>query len=188
MAGVAGMALAMLLVGCATEAEHRPGGATFAFESIDGPPRVVFDRLVERLDAAARARQVAVVSRRRPARYRVRAYLAVRVESRRTAIAWVLDVYDSSLRRATRISGEEPAGGIRPDAWEAVDGKVLARIAEAGMAQLADFAAGSGAPPPAEALAAVSERAVPEPAAPPARNIRVAGVSPAATAVGGRVR
>lgn len=107
----AGVALAMLLGACATEAEHGTRGATVAFESIDGPPRAIFDQLVARLDAEARARQVAVVSRRSPARYRVRLYLAATVERKRTAIAWVLDVYDSDLRRAARIAGEEPAGG-----------------------------------------------------------------------------
>jgi len=187
-AGVAGLALAMLLGACATEAERRAGGGTVAFESIDGPPRAVFDQLVTRLDAEARARQVAVVLRRSPARYRVRLYLAANVERKRTAIAWVLDVYDSDLRRAARIAGEEPAGRRRPDAWAAADGAVLARIAEVGMARLAEFTAGA----PVEGPAAAPEKTVPppddSPAAPPAGDIRVADVSAAMGAAGVRAR
>jgi hypothetical protein len=187
-AGLAGVVVAALVGGCTTESEYRPSGATIAFESVDGPPRTVFDLLVTRLDAAARARQVAVVSRRTPARYRVRMYLAAEVESKRTAIAWVMDVYDSDLRRAARISGEEPAGDHRSDAWAGADGQVLARIADAGMARLAEMAAEAGSAPPVEAPAAAPERAVPEPEAPPAANIRVAAASQATAAPGGGPR
>ena len=188
----AGVALAMVLGGCATDAGPQTRGATVAFESIDGPPRAVFDELVTRLDAEARARQVATVSRRGAARYRVRLYLAANVERKRTVIAWVLDVYDSNLRRAARIAGEEAAGGSRPDAWAAADSAVLSRIAEAGMTRLAEFTAGPGAAPPVEGQRAAPNSAVPAPdeppAAPPAGHIRVAGVSVAAAGPGGRAR
>ena len=185
-AGAAGLALAALLGGCTTDAGHQTRGATVAFESIDGPPRAVFDQLVTHLDAEARARQVAVVSRRSPARYRVRLYLAATVVRKRTAIAWVLDVYDSDLHRAARIAGEEPAGGGRPDAWAAADGAVLARIAETGMTRLAEFTAGTkpAAPEPEKADPAPDD----SPAAPPAGHIRVAGVSAPVAGLGGRAR
>jgi len=189
VAGVIILALAPLIAGCATETAHPALGATVAFESIDGPPRGVFDRLVMRLDAEARARQVAVVSRHTPARYRVRAYLAAKVEPGRTTITWVWDVYDSDLRRAMRIAGEEPAGRGRQDAWEAADDRVLGRIAEAGMRQLAALAAGPGAAPP-DGLPAAPEVAPPEPAdppaTPPAGDIRVAAVAVSAAAAAGR--
>jgi hypothetical protein len=186
VAGVAGLALATLLGGCTTDARHQTRGATVAFESIDGPPRAVFDQLVTRLDAEARARQVAVVSRRGPARYRVRLYLAANVERKRTAIAWVMDIYDSDLRRAARIAGEQPAGRSRPDAWAAADGAVLARIVEAGMAQLAEFTSETRptAPEPEKADPAPDN----PPAVPAAGHIRVAGVSAAAAGLGGRAR
>jgi hypothetical protein len=188
VAGAAGLALAVALGGCSTEAEYGGRGATVAFESVDGPPRTVFDLLVTRLDAAARAQQVAVVSRRSPARYRVRMYLAAKLERRSTAIAWVMDVYDSDLRRAARISGEEPAGGHRTDAWEAADDQVLARIAAAGMARLAEIAAGAGTAPLVEPPAAAPERAVPEPDIAPAGNIRVAAAPQAMAAAVVRAR
>ena len=39
------------------------GGATVAFESIDGPPPQVFDRMVNLLDSESKLRNVAIVSR-----------------------------------------------------------------------------------------------------------------------------
>ncbi|MET0722035.1 MAG: hypothetical protein ABWY64_14500, partial [Tardiphaga sp.] len=41
-----------------------PSGATVAFESVDGPPPQVFDRMVNLLDSEARLRNLAVVSRK----------------------------------------------------------------------------------------------------------------------------
>jgi hypothetical protein len=173
----AALALAPLLAGCTTNAYHGVGGATVAFESIAGPPRPVFDQLVAQLDAEARSRQVAVVSRTTPARYRVRAYLAAKVERRRTSITWVWDVYDSDLRRAMRIAGEEQIGRRVKDAWAAADDRLLGRIAETGMTQLAAFAAGRDAAPPDGEV----PQAAPGPAGPPpetpAGDIRVAAAA-----------
>jgi hypothetical protein len=169
-----------------TEAEHNPNAATVAFESVDGPPRAVFDRLVARLDTAARDRQVAVVSRKSPARYRVRVYLAAKIEPRRTAVDWIWDVYDSDLQRAIRIGGEERASRAGDDAWAAADDGVLGQIAEAGMRQLAAFAAAS------DHLTTAPEMARPAPvhppAAPPAAGIRVAAASASAAGPDGRTR
>jgi hypothetical protein len=171
--GLVALACAPLLAGCATEAQHRSYGATIAFESIDGPPRPVFDRLVTYLDAEARVRQVAMVSREAPARYRVRAYLIAKIEPRRTTIAWVWDVYDSDLQRAIRIAGEEAAGRRRKDAWTAAEDGILGRIAEAGIKQLAAFAAGPGTAP-SEAPPA---RPADPPGAAPEGEVRVAAAT-----------
>ena len=188
--GVVALVLAPLLAGCVTEAGQHTRGATIAFESIDGLPRPVFDRLVARLDAEATTRQVAVVSRAAAARYRVRAYLAATVEPRRTTIHWVWDVYDSDLRRAIRLAGEEPASRSRQDAWAAADDRVLGRIAAAGMTQLAAFAAGPGVATP-DAVPTAPQTAPPEPSDPPVppdRDIRVAAATPSTAAFVGGLR
>jgi hypothetical protein len=114
-------------------------GATVAFESIDGPPMGVFNKLVQNLSEEADARQLAVVSREGPAHYRVRGYLAAHIERKQTVIAWVWDVYDANERRTLRISGEEPAPGVRSvkNAWSAADERVLRRIAQASLDNLA---------------------------------------------------
>ena len=69
-------------------------GATIAFESIDGPPPQVFDRMVGVLDSESKLRSLSIVSREGAAAYRVRSYLAAEVSHGRTTIAWVWDVYD----------------------------------------------------------------------------------------------
>jgi len=180
---------APLLAGCTAQSPGGGYGATVAFESIDGPPLPVFDRLVAHLDFEAQARQVAVVSRQMPARYRVRAYLIPRVAGRRTTIGWVWDVYDADLNRAMRIAGEEPAGRSGGDAWALADDRVLGRIAEAGMIRLAAFASGSDVEP-AAATARPPDASPAEPTDPPAADgdIRVAAATVAVPAPGFRPR
>jgi hypothetical protein len=112
------------------------GPATVAFESIDGPPPQVFDRMVGVLDSESKLRNLAIVSREGAATYRVRSYLSAQVVRGRTKIAWVWDVYDGSQQRALRLSGEEPAGKAGRDAWAAADDMVLRKIAQAGLSGL----------------------------------------------------
>jgi hypothetical protein len=118
--------------------------ASVAFEQIDGPPEGVFRKLVHELAEEAQVRQVAVVSRERPAQFRVRGYIAAHVRGNRTTIAWVWDVYDADQKRALRIAGEEDAGRVGNDAWATTDEQMLRRISRASMDQLVAFLA---APP-----------------------------------------
>jgi hypothetical protein len=122
------------------------GGATVTFESIDGPPPQVFDRMVNLLDSESKLRNVAIVSRDGSAAYRVRSYLAAQVSRGRTTIAWVWDVYDRDQQRALRLSGEEPAGRAGRDAWAAADDVVLRRIAQAGLTGLSGMINGTAVP------------------------------------------
>jgi hypothetical protein len=114
-------------------------GATVAFESIDGPPPQVFDRMVGVLDSESKLRSLSVVSREGTAAYRVRSYLSAQVVRGKTVIAWVWDVYDANQQRALRLSGEEPTtvkGGRDP--WQAADDLVLRKIAQAGFSGLSN--------------------------------------------------
>jgi hypothetical protein len=61
------------------------GGSSVAFESIDGPPPHVFDRMVDVLDSESKLRNLSIVSREGSAAYRVRSYLAAQVSRGRTA-------------------------------------------------------------------------------------------------------
>ena len=116
------------------------GGQTVTFESVDGPPPGVFDRMVSVLDSETKLRNLSIVSRESPASYRVRSYLSAQVVRGRTVIAWVWDVYDRNQQRAVRLSGEEQAGKAGRDAtrdpWAAADDLVLRKIAQAGLEQL----------------------------------------------------
>src|SRR6201999_2003235 len=77
-------------------------GPTIAFESIDGPPPQVFERMVSMLDSESKLRSLSIVSREGTAAYWVRSYLAAQVSHGRTTIAWVWDVYDQNQQRALR--------------------------------------------------------------------------------------
>jgi hypothetical protein len=126
---------------------------TVAFESIDGPPPQVFDRMVDVLDSESKLRNLSIVSREGSAAYRVRSYLAAQVSRGRTVIAWVWDVYDRDQQRALRLSGEEPAGKAARDPWTAADDLVLRKIAQAGLSGLSAMINGTApdVPPPAPA-------------------------------------
>src|ERR1700688_956122 len=141
MAPRAAMAV-MLVIGCAlggsfARATGGSGGATVAFESIDGPPPQVFERMVDVLDSESKLRNISIVSREGASTYRVRSYLSAQVShGGRGAIAWVCDVYDRDQQRALRLSGEEPAGKAGRDAWIAADDLILRKIAQAGLSGL----------------------------------------------------
>ncbi len=120
------------------------GGATVAFESIDGPPPQVFDRMVSVLDSESKLRNLSIVSREGASAYRVRSYLSVQVNHGRASIAWVWDVYDRDQQRALRLAGEEPAGKTAGrDAWAAADDLVLRKIAQAGLSGLSGMINGT---------------------------------------------
>lgn len=120
-------------------------GPTVAFESVDGPPPQVFDKLVRALEAESTARSFTIVSREAQASYRVRSYLSAQVRRGKTTIAWVWDVYDRDQERALRLSGEEPAGKGR-DAWAMADDQMMRRIALAGLNGLNGLISGSAVP------------------------------------------
>ncbi len=120
-------------------------GPTVAFESVDGPPPQVFDKLVRALESESTARSFTIVSRETQASYRVRSYLSAQVRRGKTTIAWVWDVYDRDQERALRLSGEEPAGKGR-DAWAMADDQMMRRIALAGLNGLNGLISGSSAP------------------------------------------
>jgi len=150
---VAALLVALSAAACTTDgqptaATATPRGPTVAFESIDGPPESVFQRLVQNLSEEAEARQIAVVSREGPAQYRVRGYVAAQTQGKRSTISWVWDVYDNEQRRALRITGEEPAAmGAGQGTWAVADDYILRRIAHTGMDRLVAFLASPDAQP-----------------------------------------
>ncbi|SDI32771.1 MULTISPECIES: hypothetical protein [Bradyrhizobium] len=141
-------------------------GSTVAFESIDGPPPQVFDRMVGVLDSESKLRNLSIVSREGGASYRVRSYLSAQVVRGKTVIAWVWDVYDNNQQRALRLSGEEPAGKARRDAWAAADDLLLRKIAQAGLSGLSNMINGTPDMPPASAPGRGPAVASAEPVAP----------------------
>jgi hypothetical protein len=146
---------------------------TIAFESIDGPPPPVFDRMVSALDSETKLRSLAVVSRESAAAYRVRSYLSAQTVRGKAVIAWVWDVYDRDQQRTLRLAGEEPAGKGGRDAlrdpWAAADDLVLRKIAQAGLSGLTSMIQGTPdtpqpAPGPGKQGPAVASAEAPSPA------------------------
>jgi hypothetical protein len=153
------LAMACGLGGCASGGAGSASfamasGPTVTFESIDGPPPQVFERMVSVLDSESKLRNLQVVSREGAASYRVRSYLSAQVNHGRTTIAWVWDVYDRDQQRALRLSGEEPAGKAGRDPWAVADDLLLRKIAQAGLSGLAAMVNGTplpDTPPPTPA-------------------------------------
>jgi hypothetical protein len=143
------LTIALTAGGCATDGRmnslaQAPGAnTTLTFDSIDGPPPQVFERFVEALNAEAQAKALPIVSREGTATYRVRAYLAAQITRGRTTIAWTFDVYEAGQQRALRLTGEEPAGKAGRDAWTMADAQLLRRIAQNGMAGVAQLMNGT---------------------------------------------
>jgi hypothetical protein len=120
-----------------------PRGGAVAFESVEGVPTEVFHRFVKTLNEEAVARQIAVAARGSEASYRIRSYLAL--DAAHGAIDWAWDVYDSEQHRVLRLNGAETVGTQR--AWAAADDRLLRRIAQTGLQQLAAFLATGPAAP-----------------------------------------
>ena len=154
LAGV--LALALAAAGCTSDGQPTASfasarSATIAFESIDGPPQPVFQKLVENLASEAVARQVAVISREASPQYRLRGYMAAHIANKRIHIGWVWDVYDANKRRVLRIADEEQGGRSGGDAWAAADDAMLRRIARSGLNRLAAFLGAPEQPVPGPA-------------------------------------
>jgi hypothetical protein len=150
------------LAGCNTTNQdastvRSPRGATVAFESIDGPPPELFQKLVRDLNVEAQTRQLAVVSREDTAAYRVRGYLGAQTAGGRSTVTWLWDVYDGDRQRVLRLNGEQKLPGKHRDAWAALDEAATQKIARDSMEQLGAFltstAAGPSFAPPAAAYA-----------------------------------
>jgi hypothetical protein len=159
---------ALALAGCNTTGSQSNAalsgvrGATVAFDSIDGAPRDVFDRLVQELNTEARGRNLAVVSRADSSAYRVRGYLVAERASKQSSFDWIWDVYDDRRQRVLRITGQQTIKGEHPDAWQALDGPAVHKIAQESISQLAAFLTSPDAVPAARAQVAQGDGSSPE--------------------------
>jgi len=149
----AALLAALALGACQTNGTGKPvasgaisGSKAIAFESIDGPPQPVFDKLVASLATEAKTQQVAVVSRQsKDAPYRVRGYFAAAVQNGQGEVDWVWDVFDADRERVLRVAGTEKVGAGK-DVWNKLDDETVSRIAAKSLDEISTrLAAG---PPP----------------------------------------
>jgi hypothetical protein len=183
-------ALALLTAGCTAEgpsptASSQGFGPTVAFDSVDGPPPQVFQRLVKVLETEGATRHISVVSRDANPTYRVRSYYAAQVKrgTHNASIAWVWDVYGVDQSRAIRLSGTEPAGTAGANAWDSANDQVLRKISQAGLSGLTNLVNGGDAPAQS---APVPETASPAVAALPAGEAPETGAPAQALAFSGQ--
>lgn len=105
-----------------------PSGATVAVASFAGAPQEITDRFTP-IFANAAARSEISLADPDKANYLVRGYLSARPEGEATAVAFVLDVFDSNKRRTQRIEDEVLLKGQAADPWSLVDDSALAAVA-----------------------------------------------------------
>jgi hypothetical protein len=114
-----------------------PAGATVGVASISGAPAGLGDRFQAMFAAAAKRGNVSVVDGGSP-NYLVRGYLSAYPEGdNATAVAYVLDVFDSKKQRTQRVGDEILVRGQASDPWSLVNDDVLAAVAAKCAANLA---------------------------------------------------
>jgi hypothetical protein len=142
-----GLVLVCLLSGCvdnnlaqgpdpsappSTNMARRPGvspaGATVALASFSGAPQEITDRFTPIFADAARLGDINFTDPDK-ANYLVRGYLSAHPEGDATAVAFVLDVFDSKKERTQRVEDEILIKGQAADPWSLVDDRTLAAVA-----------------------------------------------------------
>lgn len=179
---------ALLLGACQTGGGKSPlatssGGGTaraISFESIDGPPRPVFDKLVASLGTEADSRNIRIVSREQDAGYRVRGYLAASIEDDKGQVDWVWDVFDKDRVRVLRVAGSQQVGRGK-DVWARIDDEMANRIASESLTEIASLI--GGAPPARPPATGTQPPQAPEP--PAVSPDADAAVADSGTATGG---
>jgi len=105
-----------------------PSGATVAVASFSGAPEEVADRFTPIFADAAKGGEISFADPD-TANYLVRGYLNAYPVGDATAVAFVLDIFDSKKQRTQRVEDEILLKGQAADSWSLVDDSVLAAVA-----------------------------------------------------------
>lgn len=136
-----------------------------AIESLEGLPDGLSPRFSAALASAAQQREMAFVDSAAGPRFRLRGYLNAYPAEGGTALSYVWDVYDASLKRARRVAGVEAVRGSAADPWQVIDEAALNRAAARSLDGVGEFliarppemAPVAGRPVPATAIRASAE-------------------------------
>ena len=137
----------------ALRADANLAEASLAIVSIDGAPPGIAADFQRRLDAAARARAIAIADPAR-ARYLVRGYLSASPADDGVEVEYVWDVFTAAKQRAQRLSDAILVKGDGQNPWALVGDAALASVAAKSADDLAAFL--SNTPEAAPATAAAS--------------------------------
>lgn len=143
--------LATSLAACQTGGGGSVSGAgvPVAVETLEGAPEGMNARVQQAVTAQANAHSIEIVPRESDPRFRLRGYLTAYANEDGTALTFVWDVFDSSRKRAQRVTataqssrraGEEP--------WAAISDADISNAASKSMDGVAAFLAaarGNGA-------------------------------------------
>jgi hypothetical protein len=122
-------------------------GVPVAVETIEGAPEALQARVNAEVATQASARRIELVSGESAPRYRLKGYLtAYPTENGETALAFVWDVFDSSKKRAQRVSTTTLARGQSTDPWQQIGETQISKAASQSMNEVASFLAASGSP------------------------------------------
>ena len=151
-----------------------PSGATVSVASFEGAPQEVTDRFAPMFADAAKRGEINIADPDQ-ANYLVRGYLNAYPEGDATAVAFVLDVFDSKKQRTQRIEDEVVLKGQTADPWSLVDDSALAAVAAKSADDLAavmtntpEAIAANGAPSEGHNVAAEDGQTVVAATPPPA--------------------
>jgi hypothetical protein len=136
------LALAACQQGIETAGKVDAPGVPVAFDTIEGAPDAVLSKVSAEVSSQATARRIELVSGESQPRYRLKGYLtAYSTEDGETALAFVWDVFDSSKKRAQRVSTTTLAKGQSTDPWDQIGEKQIATAASQSMNDVAAFLA-----------------------------------------------
>lgn len=122
-------------------------GVPVAVETIEGAPDALQAKVSAEVATQASARRIELVSAESAPRYRLKGYLtAYPTDNGETALAFVWDVFDSSKKRAQRVSTTTIARGQSQDPWQQIGETQIAKAASQSMNEVASFLAASGTP------------------------------------------
>ena len=149
------VALGLGLAACqgleAPSAKFEAPGVPVALDTIEGAPDAVKTRMSAEVTTQATPRKIELVDNGAQPRYRLKGYLtAYPTETGDTALAVVWDVFDSSNKRAQRVTTTTVAKGQGEDPWSRIGETQIAKATSQSMNQVAAFLSGATAPGSAE--------------------------------------
>jgi hypothetical protein len=125
-------------------------GVPVALEGVEGAPEALQAQVNNAVVTQASARRIELVGAGAgEPRYRLKGYLtAYSTENGETALAFVWDVFDSSKKRAQRVSTTTLAKGQNANPWAQIGESQIEKATAQSMNQVAAFLAGTGSANP----------------------------------------
>ena len=107
------------------------------FLPVQGAPQDKVTLLSRALRTSAQSYQLSLLpTTQQGSEYQVKGYFSALSDGSGTLLVYIWDVLDKSGKRLHRINGQERAGSIKPDPWQAITDVELGRVADTTAARL----------------------------------------------------